>query len=239
MIIRGKARRVSAATSRRHPSRADLPLPRGAALPPSWGGGGPSPPRVLWFSPISPTNWITPHIVYPPPPQVRSAWCSRAIQPVFLPTLRAPRRGALPPLASRFFPTLIWFPDPFAAGIRGSRMRTPRACVRACLRVSCVCARDCVIIIREQLYIWGTNGLRPVHPMLGGAGLILYPRRFSTRGTRQHCFILWRDRIRTRNITLHGTRAFFFAERYYRSLHYSRSGASVCLIRDTCFNLGC
>lgn len=148
-------RQVSAATS-------SLPLTRLSFLP--------SMPY-----PRTPMT-VAPRVVIFPYYQVESLLPPTALSVSMMPRARfnlfssPPLSLWLPPLDSISGPPLPR---------QARRMRILRACVPLLVSAP-VCARSCNNN-KKRATLWGTNGLRPVHPMLGGAGLILYPRRFSTR----------------------------------------------------------
>lgn len=127
---------------------------------------------TLWFPP-------TTRLQYLPLPLGRFGQrdASPAIQPVFHPTTC---RDGLLPLRCIFIPTSRSYslPSPVKHGARACVRR-----MRACERWPCALVRErSCNNNKKRATLWGTNGLRPVHPMLGGAGLILYPQWLSIRG---------------------------------------------------------
>jgi len=106
-----------------------------------------------------------------------------------------PRRGTSAPLVVS--PHAARFPDPT---VRMRLAHAYAACVSA--YVSTWWMRTCVSASKrasvrpcnnnkKRATLWGTNGLRPVHPMLGGAGLIpsmaLNSRRTESAAVSRRC----------------------------------------------------
>jgi len=146
MVIRGKARVVSAATSSPDPWRAGRP--RHSRGSPTLATVVPSR-RDFLLTPLEPN-----HYCFPPHHVFGQHDAARAIQPVFLPTACAPRQSTSAPLVASWYPH--W--NPVSGPLRSGTLlaHASAACVRACMppRASApVCARVRVTIIRrEQLY---------------------------------------------------------------------------------------
>lgn len=89
-----------------------------------------------------------------------------------------------PRAAMDYFPFVVFSFPP--GGLPLPVKHRARACVcrmRACERWPCALVRErSCNNNKKRATLWGTNGLRPVHPMLGGAGLILYPQWLSFCG---------------------------------------------------------
>jgi len=153
-------------------------------------------PLASWFSPDPP--WAE-SLLLPPPPRIRSAWCRARDSTCFPP-------HCVCPTTEHFRPSCCFLVSPLEPSFRTPPFRNAAcACVRrvracmhapACERTrmrACSCNNN-----KKRATLWGTNGLRPVHPMLGGAGLILYPWRFSTCGIFQSPLETMQARARRR-----------------------------------------
>lgn len=110
--------------------------------------------------------------------QVRSAWCLARDSTCF-PPHHVSRWTTSPSLYFHPHQAIIQSPLPVKHGARACVRR-----MRACERWPCALVRErSCNNNKKRATLWGTNGLRPVHPMLGGAGLILYPQWLSTHST--------------------------------------------------------
>lgn len=120
--------------------------------------------------------------------QVRSAWCLARDSTCF-PPHHVSRWTTSPSLYFHPHQAIIRSPLPVKHGARACVHR-----MRACERWPCALVRErSCNNNKKRATLWGTNGLRPVHPMLGGAGLILYPQWFSIHGVEDvDITIVWK-----------------------------------------------